>query len=124
MSTSRPYPRPTLAADPLGRVVVADTRGGQLLVFGVDPLLLRQAHPVRQAPYGLAGCREPAWGIPARSELCHWLRSDHRNPRRKVRYPTVRQPNSLAFDDASGTLYVMSGSGAGVQVIEHAVGPR
>ncbi|MGH3577182.1 MAG: hypothetical protein ACRDU0_06465, partial [Mycobacterium sp.] len=39
-------------------------------------------------------------------------------------YPTVRQPNSLAFDDASGTLYVVSGSGEGVQVIEHAADPR
>jgi hypothetical protein len=29
----------------------------------------------------------------------------------------VQQPNSLAFDEASGTLYVVSGSGAGVQVI-------
>jgi hypothetical protein len=40
----------------------------------------------------------------------------------KVRYPTVQQPNLLAFDQASGTLYVVSGSGAGVQVIEHAAG--
>ena len=51
----------TLAADPLGVVLVADTRGGQLLVYGVDPLILRQAYPVRQAPYGLAGSRELAW---------------------------------------------------------------
>ncbi|HEY3996825.1 MAG TPA: hypothetical protein VGM40_12790, partial [Mycobacterium sp.] len=51
----------TLAADALGRVLVADTRGGQLLVYGVDPLILRQAYPVPQAPYGLAGSRELAW---------------------------------------------------------------
>jgi len=43
----------------------------------------------------------------------------------KVRYPTVQQPNTLAFDDAAGTLYVVSGSGGGVQVIEHAAaGPH
>jgi hypothetical protein len=41
-------------------------------------------------------------------------------PVEKVRYPTVRQPDTLAFDDASGTLYVASGSGGGIQVIEHA----
>ena len=41
-------------------------------------------------------------------------------PVEKVRYRTVRQPNSLAFDDASGTLYVVSGAGAGVQVIASA----
>lgn len=38
--------------------------------------------------------------------------------------PTVQQPNSLAFDETSDTLYVVSGSGAGVQVIEHAAGTR
>ncbi|MDT5085498.1 MAG: hypothetical protein QOJ61_2541, partial [Mycobacterium sp.] len=37
-----------------------------------------------------------------------------------VRYPTVQQPNTLAFDDTAGTLYVVSGAGGGVQVIEHA----
>jgi heme oxygenase len=41
-------------------------------------------------------------------------------PVEKVRYRTVQQPNSLAFDEASGTLYVVSGSGAGVQVISNA----
>jgi hypothetical protein len=32
----------------------------------------------------------------------------------------VQQPNTLAFDDASGTLFVVSGSGGGVQVIANA----
>jgi hypothetical protein len=43
-------------------------------------------------------------------------------PVERVRYPTVQQPNSLALDEASDTLYVVSGSGAGVQIIEHAAG--
>ena len=43
-------------------------------------------------------------------------------PVEKVRYPTVRQPNSLAFDEVSGTLYVVSGSGDGIQVIRDAAG--
>jgi sugar lactone lactonase YvrE len=42
----------------------------------------------------------------------------------KVRYPTVRQPNSLALDQDSGTLYVVSGSGDGVQIIPNAAGAR
>ncbi len=44
---------------------------------------------------------------------------------KKVRYPTVQQPNSLAFDDKSDTLYVVSAAGAGgVQVIRNAAGGR
>ncbi|VBA40398.1 hypothetical protein LAUMK13_03046 [Mycobacterium innocens] len=110
----------TLAADPLGRVLVADTRGGQLLVYGVDPLILRQAYPVPQAPYGLAGSRELAWVSQTASNVVIGYDLSTGIPVEKVRYPTVQQPNSLAFDDASGTLYVVSASGAGVQVIEHA----
>jgi hypothetical protein len=112
----------TLAADPLGRVLVADTRGGQLLVYGVDPLILRQAYPVRQAPYGLAGSRGLTWVSQTASNMVIGYDLSTGIPVERVRYPTVQQPNSLAFDEASDTLYVVSGSGAGVQVIEHAAG--
>ncbi|HSS24757.1 MAG TPA: hypothetical protein VLL82_10230 [Mycobacterium sp.] len=114
----------TLAADPLGRVLVADTRGGELLVYGVDPLILRQAYPVRQAPYGLAGSNELAWVSQTASNMVIGYDLSTGIPVEKVRYPTVQQPNSLAFDETSDTLYVVSGSGAGVQVIEHAAGIR
>jgi hypothetical protein len=118
----------TLTADPLGRVLVADTRGGELLVYGCcsprTPLILRQAYPVRQAPYGLAGSRELAWVSQTASNMVIGYDLSTGIPVEKVRYPTVQQPNSLAFDEASDTLYVVSGSGAGVQVIEHAAGIR
>ncbi|ORA37556.1 hypothetical protein BST20_13665 [Mycobacterium branderi] len=113
-----------LAADPLGRVLVTDTRGGQLLVYGVDPLILRQAYPVKQSPYGVAGSRRLAWVSQTAANLVIGYDLSTGIPVEKVRYPTVRQPNTLAFDDTSDTLYVVSGSGAGVQVIEHAAGPR
>ncbi|MDM4141104.1 MULTISPECIES: hypothetical protein [Mycobacterium] len=114
----------TMSADPAGRVLVADTRGGQLLVYGVDPLILRQAYPVGQAPYGLVGSRALAWVSQTVSNIVIGYDLSTGIPVEKVRYPTVQQPNSLAFDEASGTLYVVSGSGAGVQVIEHAAGTR
>lgn len=112
----------TLAADPLGVVLAADTRGGQLLVYSVDPLMLRQAYPVRRAPYGLAGTRALAWVTQTASNMVVGYDLSTGIPVEKVRYPTVQQPNSLAFDEKSGTLYVVSGSGAGVQVVEHAAG--
>lgn len=112
----------TLAADPLNRVLVADTRGGQLLVYGIDPLILRQAYPVRGAPYGLAGSHALAWVSQTASNIVIGYDLSTGIPVEKVRYPTVQQPNSLAFDEAADTLYVVSGTGAGVQVIEHAAG--
>jgi hypothetical protein len=114
----------TMAADPAGRLLVADTRGGQLLVFGVEPLILRQAYPVSQSPYGLAGSRGLTWVSQTAENVVIGYDLSTGIPVEKIRYRTVRQPNSLAFDDASDTLYVISGSGQGVQVIEHAAGAR
>jgi hypothetical protein len=110
----------TMAADPAGRLLVADTRGGELLMFGVNPLILRQAYPVPQSPYGLAGSRGLTWVSQTAANLVIGYDLSTGIPVEKVRYPTVQQPNTLSFDDAAGTLYVVSGSGGGVQVIEHA----
>jgi sugar lactone lactonase YvrE len=107
----------TMAADSAGRVLVADTRGDELLVFGTDPLILRQRYPVRDAPYGLAGSSKLAWVSQTATNTVIGYDLATGIPTEKVRYRTVQQPNSLAFDEASGTLYVVSGSGAGVQVI-------
>lgn len=118
----------TMAADALGRVLVADTRGGELLVYGCcsprTPLILRQAYPVRQGPYGLAGSRALAWVSQTASNMVIGYDLATGIPVEKVRYPTVQQPNSLAYDETADTLYVVSGSGAGIQAIEHAAGNR
>jgi hypothetical protein len=113
----------TIAADPVGRVLVADTRGGQLLVFGADPLIERQAYPVGESPYGVVGSTTLVWVSTTADNVVVGYDLATGIPVEKVRYPTVQQPNTLAFDDTSGTLYVVSGSGAGVQVIKHAAGP-
>lgn len=112
----------TLAVDPQGRALVADTRGGNLLVYGVDPLMLRQSYPVPDAPYGVTGSTSLAWVSQTASNTVIGFDLSTGIPVEKVRYRTVRQPDSLAFDDASGTLYVISGSGAGVHVIANAAG--
>ncbi|OBK72198.1 hypothetical protein A5651_16820 [Mycobacterium sp. 1274761.0] len=114
----------TMATDPAGRVLVVDTRGDGLLVFGIDPLILRQRYPVRDAPYGLTGSSRLAWVSQTTTNTVIGYDLATGIPVEKVRYPTVQQPNSLAFDEASDTLYVVSGVGAGVQVIAHAGGGR
>nr|WP_264065914.1 hypothetical protein [Mycolicibacterium komossense] len=114
----------TLAADPAGRVLVTDTRGDELMVFSVDPLIMRQRYPVALAPYGLTGSSTLAWVSQTAANVVVGYDLATGIPVEKVRYPTVQQPNILAFDDSSDTLYVISGSGAGVQVIDHATAPR
>lgn len=114
----------SMAADPMGRVLVTDTRGGQLLVFGVDPLMERQAYPVDDAPYGVVGSKTLVWVSLTATNTVVGYDLATGIPVEKVRYPTVRQPNALAFDDSTGTLYVVSGSGDGLQVIGNADGGR
>ena len=107
----------TMVADAAGRILVADTRGQSLLVFGADPLILRQQFPVGGAPYGLAGSRGLAWVSQTATNTVVGYDLATGIPVEKVRYRTVQQPNSLTYDDQSNTLWVVSGSGAGVQVI-------
>lgn len=114
----------TMAADPAGRIVVADTRGAGLLVFSADPLIMRQRYPVPSAPYGLAGSTALTWVSQTAANTVVGYDLATGIPVEKVRYPTVQQPNALSFDADSDTLYVVSGSGAGIQVIEHASEPR
>ena len=114
----------SLAADAADRVLVTDTRGGQLLVFTVDPLIERQAYPVPESPYGVVGSRTLVWVSQTASNTVVGYDLATGIPVEKVRYPTVQQPDSLAYDETSGTLYVVSGAGAGVQVIPKADGRR
>ncbi len=114
----------SIAADAAGRVLVTDTRGGQLLVFTVDPLIERQAYPVADSPYGITGSPTLVWVSQTASNTVVGYDLGTGIPVEKVRYPTVQQPDSLAYDETSGTLYVVSGVGAGVQVIAGADGRR
>lgn len=107
-------------ADRFGRVLVVDTREGELLVLAGDPLLLRQRFPVAGSPYGLAydQQRDLAWvTLTARNEVVG-LDVAGGEPVVLHRFPTVRQPDSVAVDPDSGRVFVGSASGAGLQVID------
>ncbi|MEU0498329.1 hypothetical protein [Mycobacterium sp. NPDC006124] len=110
----------TMAGDPAGRILVADTRGEALLVFGSDPLMLRQQYPVKGAPFGLAGSSRLAWVSETATNTVVGYDLATGIPVEKVRYRTVQQPNSMTYDDRTGTLFVVSGSGAGVQIVPRA----
>lgn len=105
--------------DRFGRVLVADTRGGALLAFSLDPLLMRQRYPVAGAPYGIAYDpeRDLAWvTLTARNEVVGFDVAGGQ-PEEKYRFPTVEQPNNVAVDPISGRVIVASATGKGIQVI-------
>lgn len=107
------------ATDSHGRVLVTDTRGGSLLAFGTDPLLMRQRYPVSGGIYGISydTKRDLAWvTLTKKNELVGFDMTGGA-PKEEYRYSTVRQPNSVATDERNGRVIVGSAAGEGMQVI-------
>ncbi|MFD3592510.1 hypothetical protein ACFWU5_07250 [Nocardia sp. NPDC058640] len=105
--------------DPHGRIIVADTAGGELLVYSAGPLVLRQRFPVLSSPYALA--------YDPRSELV-WVSCTQSNEVvgydlstgigvEVARFATLRQPDAITVDPATGDLFVASATGDGLQRI-------
>lgn len=108
-----------VVADRTGRFLVADTRDGELLVYSTGPLYLRQRYPIAGAPYGMAydPSRHVVWlTLTARNEVLG-LDMSGGAPKVIARHATVWQPNSVAVDPSSGTVFVASKAEGLVQSI-------
>lgn len=98
-----------------GRVVISDTRGGRVLVDALSPLRQVGRLGLPGSPYGLAS--DPTSGtvwvtLTARNELVG-LDLSGDTPRVMERYPTVRQPDTVAVGPGARTLWV-TGTADGV----------
>jgi DNA-binding beta-propeller fold protein YncE len=88
------------------RFFVVDTRGDALLEVRLDPLRVHRRTHLAGTPYGIAFDveRRRYWvTLTARNEVAEL--TDRRLLRR---FPTVRQPNSVAVDPRSGRVFVAS----------------
>jgi DNA-binding beta-propeller fold protein YncE len=105
--------------DRFGRVLVTDTRGGELLAFTANPLIMRQRYPVPGAPYGLAydPRTDLAWVTLTETNEVVAYHVAGGEPVEKYRFATVRQPDSVAVDPGSGRVFIASANGQGIQVI-------
>jgi DNA-binding beta-propeller fold protein YncE len=110
-----------LLADKHGRLVVADTRGGAILVYSVTPKahqVARVALPV--APYGITydPNRDRLWVTVTEANQLVGYDLSQPLPREVARIPTVRQPNTVAVDPTSGRLFVTGTAEGTVQIID------
>lgn len=105
--------------DNYGRVLVTDSRGGELLVYKPDTLVELQRYPVPGAPYGIAydPTHNLAWVTLTATNQVVGYDIAGGEPVERHRLPTVRQPNSVAVDPTTGRVLVASADGGGVQVI-------
>jgi sugar lactone lactonase YvrE len=105
--------------DRYGRILTIDTRGQALLAFSTDPLILKQRYPVPGAPYALAydPTTDTAWiTLTATNELVGYDIAGG-EPQERHRIPTISQPDTIALDPDTKTLYIASANGAGYQVV-------
>lgn len=104
-----------------GRVVVADTRGNAVLTYdltGRPRQLSRLELPGR--PYGLAVAPERGFAYVTLSTTNRVVRLRVRpdgSPGQRRVLPTVQQPNSVAVDGSTGTVYVVGKAESNVQVL-------
>lgn len=106
--------------DRFGRVLVTDTRDGELLAFSAEPMIMRQRYPVPGAPYAIAydSRRDLTWvTLTERNEVVGFDVAGG-EPVERYRFATVRQPNAVAVDEGSGIVVVASGVGEGIQVVQ------
>jgi len=113
-------------ADRDGRVYVLDTATGRLLGFS---LLDRPAQEVSVDlgghPYGVAidRRRERLWITDPSTDRLVGLALSGVSPRPFVSLPTVRQPNSVAVDEASGRVFVAGRASGQLELVDPPAGP-
>ncbi|MGI8805295.1 MAG: YncE family protein [Thermoleophilaceae bacterium] len=110
-----------IVADPVAeRFFIADTRGEALLfsIAGERPEIFDRLN-LPGPPYGLAidPRRRRIWvTLPASNELAE-VELEGNEPTVVRTYPTVRQPNSVAVDPKTGTLFVAGRAGGELEII-------
>ena len=90
------------------RIAVTDTRGDQVLLYTLDPLKQIGSLALTGSPYGVAGdpTTKTVWvTLTARTGSSASTSAATRR-RSSRRYPTVRQPDTVAVSPGARTLWV------------------
>jgi DNA-binding beta-propeller fold protein YncE len=115
-----------IVSDGANRLYVADTKAGALLVFRTVPeLRLTRRYPLAGSPYGLAFDSERGriWATLTTTNEVVELSAGAR-PRALRRFPSVRQPNSVAVEPRSGRVLVAGRADGVLQLLDPPPLPR
>lgn len=107
------------AVDPYGRLFAVDTGKNQVIGYTVAPLMEKFLYPEPGSPWAIDydATDKLMWVTrTATNEVVGYSLSTGIPQQRKL-FPTVRQPNAMAVDAKTGTVYVQSATGAGIQAI-------
>jgi DNA-binding beta-propeller fold protein YncE len=108
-------------AGPKNRFYVTDTRGDTVLIYEAGPQpeqIGRVSLP--GSPYGIAidPRRDQLWVTLTSEQRVVQFALEGRTLREIARYPTVRQPNSVAVDPASGRVFVTGKADGQLQILK------
>lgn len=108
-----------LVVDHYGRFLATDTRGGEFLGFDGDPLLTKFRYPVADGPYavGYDDVRNLAWVATTGDNEAIAFDLASGIPTEKRRVATVGQADAMVVDSATGTVYLLSARGDGLQAV-------
>lgn len=110
-----------VVADKRGHLAVIDTRGGAVLLYELSPTL-RQIGRVELpgTPYGVAydPVRDRLWVTLTGLNEVIGLNLNANTPVLATPLPTVRQPNTVAVDSATGRLFVTGTDEGVLEIIE------
>lgn len=103
-----------------GKLVVADTRGGAMLVFSDDPLEQIGRLDLGNRPYGLTSDLQTktAWVTLTGSNEVVGLDMSGTTPVEIARYPTVQQPDTVAVAPGAKTLWIAGTTDGEIQRID------
>lgn len=111
-----------VVSGPDGRFYVADTRGGAVLVYEARPEPGRVASvPLPGgSPYGLAvdSEREQLWVTLTSENSLVQFDISGATPREMDRFPTVRQPNTVAVNPETGSVFVTGSAEGEIQILD------
>ncbi|PZU01898.1 MAG: hypothetical protein DI630_10430 [Gordonia sp. (in: high G+C Gram-positive bacteria)] len=108
-----------LTVDHFGRFLTTDTRGGELLAFNGDPLVNKFRYPVAFGPYAVDydDTHNLAWVSTTGNNKVTAYELSTGTPVQQRQFQTVGQANSMVVDPKTGTVYLLSARGEGLQII-------
>jgi DNA-binding beta-propeller fold protein YncE len=110
-----------LGSPPGGYCFVADTAGDALLIFSLTPKLqlVRRVY-LPGGPYGIAldACHRALWvTLPGLNQIVE-LSANGWSTGVERRWPTVRQPNSVAVDSVTGRVFIAGRQDGVIQILD------
>lgn len=108
-----------LTVDHFGRFLTTDTLGGEFLAFNGDPLVNKFRYPVAFGPYAVDydDTHNLAWVATTGDNKVTAYELSTGTPVQVRQFETVGQADSMVVDPKTGTVYLLSARGEGLQII-------